>query len=68
MAAIALLQKLLGEDEAKAKLMQLPDISWDQQFDDEERQNWHEKKMQSKVERAARHLELTGLSGWVQHL
>jgi hypothetical protein len=67
-AAIALLQKLLGEDEAKAKLIRLPDVSWDQQFDDEDRQKWHDKKMQSKVERAARHLELTGLSGWVQHL
>lgn len=67
-AAIAMLQNLLGEEEAKAKLMRLPDVSWDQTFDDEERQKWHEKKMQSKLERAARHLELTGLSGWVEHL
>ena len=67
-AAIAMIQNLLGEEEAKAKLMQLPDVSWDEQFDDDERREWHEKKMQSKIERPARHLELTGLSGWVQHL
>ena len=68
-AAIAMLQNLLGEEEAKAKLMQLPDVSWEQTFDDdEERRKWHEQKMQSKVERAARHLELIGLSGCVYHL
>lgn len=64
-----MIQNLLGEKEAIAKLVRLPDVSWDQDFGgDEERRKWHERKMRSKVERAARHLELTGLSGWVHHL
>jgi hypothetical protein len=67
-AAIALLQRLLGYEHAVAKVIRLPDVSWDQQFDDEERREWHERKMASKEERPARHLELTGLCGWVHHL
>jgi hypothetical protein len=63
-----LLQNVLGDEQAKAKLVKLPDISWQTNFDDDERRLWHEAKMNSKVKRAARHLELTGLSGWVQHI
>lgn len=66
-AAIALIQQILGYEHAVAKLIQLPDVSWDQQFDDEARRKWHEAKMMSKLERAARHLQLTGLEGWVYH-
>jgi hypothetical protein len=65
--AIALLQRVLGHEHAVAKVIRLPDVSWDQKFDDEERRNWHERKMASKVERPARHLELTGLWGCVHH-
>lgn len=64
---IALLQKVLGEEKALAKLVPLPDVEWEQEWEDEERRKWHEKKMKSKVERPARHLELTGLSGWVHY-
>ena len=65
--AIALLQKVLGLDQAKAKLIKLPDIQWDQDFQDEERRQWHEQKMSSKVERANRQLILMGLTGAVYH-
>lgn len=64
---IALLQKLLGQDNAVAKLVKLPGVEWEQNWEDEERRKWHEKKMKSKVERPARHLELIGLQGWVTH-
>ena len=60
-ATIAVLQKILGADQAKAKLVKLADVEWDQTFEDEERRKWHEQKMNSKVERAARQLELLGL-------
>ncbi|CAB9499783.1 expressed unknown protein [Seminavis robusta] len=71
--AIALLQRLLGHDHAKAKLVQLPgDVDWNQDFgQDEERRKWHEDKMKSKLERPARQLQLfgsTSLSGTVYHL
>lgn len=65
--AVALLQKLLGPHQAKAKLVALDGVTWQQDFDDEERKAWHEEKMKSKLERAARQLELTGLSGIVHH-
>lgn len=65
--ATCLLQKLLGQDHAKSKLVQLPGIHWDQEFETPERQKWHEFKMESKSIRAARQLELTGLSGVVHH-
>lgn len=65
---IALLQKLLGADNAQAKLVRLSGVAWDQSFLDPERAKWHEQKLESKRQRAARQLELTGLSGTVQHL
>ena len=65
--AIAMLQKVLGTDQAKAKLIKLDDIEWDQVFEDEERRQWHEKKMNSKIERADRQLKLIGLTGMVHH-
>jgi hypothetical protein len=65
--AIALLQKLLGADRAKAKLMHIPGIEWDQNFDDPERKRWHEYKMESKATRGAHQLALTRLEGEVIH-
>jgi hypothetical protein len=65
--AIALLQKVLGSAKAKAKLVKVPTVEWDQVFHDEERQKWHESKMNSKLERAGRQLQLMGLTGTVHH-
>jgi hypothetical protein len=67
-SAIAVLQKILGSKRAKAKLVALPDIEWDQNFEDEERRKWHEAKMKSKKERPEKHLELLQLSGEVEHI
>jgi hypothetical protein len=51
-ATVAILQTLLGSNRAKCKLVKVPDISWNETFDDPERQAWHEQKMASKAERA----------------
>ena len=67
-STIAVLQKVLGGSKAKAKLVPLVDVQWDQQFEDEERRKWHEAKMNSKLERAQRHLDLLGLTGTVHHV
>ena len=69
---IATLQRLLGPCNAQAKLICIPgeeSTSWDtSNFEkDAKRQEWHEKKMASKVARAKRQLELLGLSGTVIH-
>lgn len=65
-AAIALLQKLFPN--AIAKLVRLPDISWEESFEgDPERQKWHEEKMKSKAERAAHQLGRLNLTGAVLH-
>ena len=71
-AAIAVLQKLLGADRAKAKLVRVSDgggVDWDRTFGgDRARQEWHERKMESKVSRAAKQLQmLGGLTGVVLH-
>lgn len=65
--AIALLQNVLGADDAKAKLVKLPHVDWNENFTDDERKKWHEKKMNSKIQRAGRQLEKMGLSGVVYH-
>lgn len=65
--AIALLQKLLGTENAQAKLLKLNSVNWTQDFDDPERRRWHDEKMKSKVERADRQLQLMALSGKVHH-
>lgn len=62
-SAIAVLQRVLPEGTAVAKLVGLPGASWDVDWTDDERRAWHERKMKSKVERAGRHLELLGLEG-----
>ena len=69
-STIALLQHLLGPSHAKAKLVFLKDsIQWDQNFEnDPGRQEWHARKMKSKVERPAVHLQLLKLeNGIVEH-
>jgi hypothetical protein len=63
--AIALAQKLFPK--TKAKLVKLPEIDWQEDFEDEKRQKWHEEKMKSKLERAGHQLEIMGLSGKVLH-
>jgi hypothetical protein len=63
--ATCLLQKLLGPDQAKSKLQLTSEVDWNQAFDDPARQKWHEQKMASKLSRANKQLELTGLSGVV---
>lgn len=66
--AIALLQKLLGKVNAKAKLVSLKNVNWQvDSFEDQERQKWHEEKMKSKDIRAQRQLDLMGLAGEVYH-
>lgn len=65
---IALLQKLLGPTHAVAKLLAVPDVTWNEKFDDPARQEWHDQKMASKVSRAQRQMDLLGLTGEVQHL
>jgi hypothetical protein len=67
-STIAILQRILGENHAKAKLVPLADVRWETDFADEERRAWHERKMNSKTKRASRHLELLSLSGIVHHL
>ena len=64
-AAIALLQKLFPE--SIAKLVKVDDFRWEENFQDPERQKWHEKKMKSKVERPAQQLQQLNLSGTVLH-
>jgi hypothetical protein len=63
--AIALLQKLFPKSEAR--LLKVDGIEWEDTFQDEERQKWHDEKMKSKVERPKTQLELLGLSGTVVH-
>lgn len=64
---IALLQKLLGPTHAVAKLVAVPDVTWNEKFDDPARQEWHDQKMASKLGRAQRQMDLLGLTGKVQH-
>lgn len=66
--ATCLIQKLLGPENAKSKLISLKGVGWEQHFDDPERQQWHDEKMKSKLIRAERQLNLTGLAGVVYHL
>jgi hypothetical protein len=58
-STIYILQNLLPAGTSEAKLVPIPGIQWDTQFHgDEARRQWHESKMQSKLQRAAKHLEL----------
>lgn len=67
-SAIALLQAL-KPGAARAKLVRVPGVAWSTTFSDPERRAWHERKMQSKLERAAQHLGVLGVGGaTVEHL
>jgi len=63
--AIALLQRLFPRSEAR--LVKLDGFEWEETFQDEERQKWHDEKMKYKVERPKCQLALLGLSGSVIH-
>ena len=63
--AIALLQKLFPESEAR--LVKVDGIEWEETFHDEERKKWHDKKMKSKIERPKIQLDILGISGVVTH-
>ena len=65
--AIATLQRILQPQNAQAKLVSIPGATWEQEFEDEKRREWHERKMLSKFTRAQRQLDLMGLTGTVLH-
>ena len=67
-STIAILQRTLPRGTAVAKLVKVPGVKWEVDWDDEERRRWHESKMRSKVERAAVHLKTLGLEGTVLHV
>ncbi|CAM9149087.1 unnamed protein product [Hapterophycus canaliculatus] len=74
--AIAALQVLLGPDNARAKLVRLPQarslacmVRWQTAWEDEGRRQWHESKMSSKLERADKQMMALGIKkGTVAHL
>jgi pyrrolidone-carboxylate peptidase len=67
-AAVIALQQSLFPGQRKAKLVPVDGIRWEQDFTDPARREWHEHKMQSKVERAAFQLERLRLkNGTVEH-
>mmetsp|Transcript_17919 Transcript_17919/g.41322 ORF Transcript_17919/g.41322 Transcript_17919/m.41322 type:complete len:277 (-) Transcript_17919:245-1075(-) len=63
--AIALLQKLFPESEAR--LVKVDGIAWEETFQDMERKKWHDEKMKSKIERPKIQLDIMGISGVVTH-
>ena len=66
--AIATHQTLFPDGTSKARLVKLDDVSWESNFgDDEERKQWHERKMNSKLERAGAQLDAMNMSGTVDH-
>jgi hypothetical protein len=57
--AIALQQHIFGREKCLAKLVQLDNnVLWEESFPDPQRQTWHDAKMKSKLERAARQAAL----------
>ena len=66
-STVALLQKILTPKLSKVKLIRSSEVEWETTWDDKEREEWHKKKMTSKVSRPKRHLELLGLSGVTIH-
>ena len=67
-STIAILQRTMPRGTAVAKLVRVPGVKWEVNWDDEGRRRWHESKMRSKVERAAVHLKTLGLEGTVLHV
>lgn len=71
-STISILQRILPR-QAKAKLILHPSLlrsnSWNAEFSDHARQEWHRKKMQSKIDRPAAQLDALGIDpGIVQHI
>ena len=63
-STITVIQQLrtaVGQSDAQAKLLRIPGVGWDTQWADEARKESHAKKMASKQERAAQHLEMLQL-------
>eukprot|EP00636_Phaeomonas_parva_P001228 CAMPEP_0118869532 /NCGR_PEP_ID=MMETSP1163-20130328/12839_1 /TAXON_ID=124430 /ORGANISM="Phaeomonas parva, Strain CCMP2877" /LENGTH=311 /DNA_ID=CAMNT_0006804435 /DNA_START=55 /DNA_END=990 /DNA_ORIENTATION=+ len=66
--AIAVAQTL-DPARCRAALLRLPGISWETDFKDPERKAWHERKMKSKLARAAAQLSALGADkGYVHHI
>lgn len=67
-STIAILQAI--QPQWKALLLNFPpDVStWNVRFADSERQLYHEKKMESKIQRPQAHLDALGLCGVVHHI
>jgi len=64
---INLLQKI--NPNYKAILISVPEVSWNIEFDDPKRKEWHETKMKSKNQRPQKHMELLGIDdGIVIHI
>ena len=55
-----LLQQKMNPNNSKAKLVKVPGVEWEQNFEDEERKKWHEAKMNSKASRAEVHRSVIG--------
>jgi len=65
---VAILQNILPPNSAKAKLLKLPNVTLQTTWNDEKRNQWHQRKMKSKYERASRQLQLLGFTGTVVHV
>lgn len=61
LCTMSVIQSVLGAENAKVKMVEIPGIKWETTFDSEERQLEHEKKMQSKIERPVKQLQMLGL-------
>jgi hypothetical protein len=62
-AAVALQQKLFSVKTTKAKLVRLAEIEWQGAFEeDPKRKQWHDQKMNSKLERAGQQLQVLSLT------
>lgn len=57
-AAVIATQQLMHPGAAEAKLIRVPGVAWETNFDDDARAQWHSKKMESKERRVANQLDL----------
>jgi hypothetical protein len=66
---IAVLQQLLGAQRCCAKLVRLREVQWDVRWEDAARQQWHDSKMASKLQRAHQQMAVLGAKpGRVLHI
>lgn len=66
-AVVAVQQKLYGKEHAKAKLVNVPGVTWHTQFASKSRRDAHANKMEYKNEKATQMLSVLGLTGAVLH-